>query len=373
LAPAATHWRPDILFEPSPTPTPTPTATPTPEWFHIFDVFQPIHHLWLVVVENNLAAVLNFIYIHFQGVPMLASIGAYGLAIVVLTIGIRLVLSPLQQFQLVTQRKSMLEQRKLAPEVGELRKKYKKEPQRLNTEMQKLYAEHGVNPFAGLVGCLPLIVQLPILTALYYVFTGFANNAKVAAHFVFIPNLNDNPNKHLLVHLFSGIGIPSPEYLVFPLLAAVTTYVQTKMLQMPPAPNLTEQEVQAQQMQRMMVWMSPLMIGYFALNVPAGLGLYWFIGNCVGIIQQYFVVGWGNLLPGRGKAEQPRAVDSKPRGGVRGGPDIGPKSTSNGPKGRADIGPKEMTGGSQNGARNGPQNAPKAVPPNGRNRKKKKR
>jgi hypothetical protein len=48
-----------------------------------------------------------------------------------------------------------------------------------------------------------------------------------------------------------------------------------------------------------MVWLSPLMIGYFALNVPAGLGLYWFIGNCVSIIQQSFVVGWGNVLPAR--------------------------------------------------------------------------
>jgi YidC/Oxa1 family membrane protein insertase len=225
-------------------------------------------------------------------------------------------------------------------------------------------------------------VQLPILTALYYVFTGFANSAKVAAHFLFIPNLNDNPNKHLLVHLLSGIGIPSPEYLVFPLLAAATTYVQTKMLQMPPAPNLTEQEVQAQQMQKMMVWMSPLMIGYFALNVPAGLGLYWFIGNCVGIIQQYFVVGWGNLLPGRSRAEKPASVDLKARGAARGGPDIGPKSIkSSGPKGAADIGPKGVAGGPQNGAgngpqngaRNGPQNGSRAMPQSGRNRKKKKR
>jgi YidC/Oxa1 family membrane protein insertase len=274
----------------------------------------------------------------------------------------------------------MLEQRKLAPEVGELRKKYKKEPQRLNTEMQKLYAEHGINPFAGLVGCLPLIVQLPILTALYYVFTGFAHNAKVAAHFLFIPNLNDNPNHHLLVNLVSGIGIPSPEYLVFPLLAAATTYVQTKMLQMPPAPNLTEQEAQAQQMQKMMVWMSPLMIGYFALNVPAGLGLYWFVGNCVGIIQQYFVVGWGNLLPGRWRADKPAPVDLKPRGGAKGGADIGPKSIPGGPKGAADIGPKDIAGGSQNGTRNGPQNGrngpqngSKSVPQSRRNRKKKKR
>jgi membrane protein insertase Oxa1/YidC/SpoIIIJ len=54
-------------------------------------------------------------------------------------------------------------------------------------------------------------------------------------------------------------------------------------------------------MQRTMLWISPLMIGYFALNVPAGLGLYWFIGNCVSIIQQSFVVGWGNVLPARFK------------------------------------------------------------------------
>ncbi len=348
---------------------------------HVFDVFLPVQHLWQVVFENNLAAVLNFIYVHFQAVPILSTIGAYGLAIVVLTIGIRLILSPLQQFQLTTQRKSMLEQRKLAPEVGELRKKYKKEPQKLQAEMTKLYAEHGINPFAGLVGCLPLVVQLPILTALYYVFTGFAHRATAAAHFLFIPNLNDNPNHHLLVSLVNGIGIPDPSYLVFPLLAAATTYVQTKMLQMPPAPNLTDQEAQAQQMQKMMVWMSPLMIGYFALNVPAGLGLYWFIGNCVGIIQQYFVVGWGNLLPGRTKAAKPAAVDLKPRGSLKGGPDIGPKSISRGPKGAADIGPKDIAGGfqsgtrngSQNGARNGPQNGSKAQPQSGRNRKKKKR
>lgn len=331
---------------------------------------------------NNLTAVLTFIYVHFQAVPVLATIGAYGVAIVVLTIGIRLILSPLQQFQLTTQRRSMLEQRKLAPEVGELRKKYKKEPQKLQAEMTKLYAEHGINPLAGLVGCLPLIVQLPILTALYYVFQGFAKHADGPAHFLFVPNLNDNPNHHLLVTLAGNIGIPDPSYLVFPLLAAATTYVQTKMLQMPPAPNLTDQEAQAQQMQKMMVWMSPLMIGYFALNVPAGLGLYWFIGNCVGIIQQYFVVGWGNLLPGRIKMDTPPAMGFKPRAsGIKGGPDIGPKATFGGPKGAADIGPKDIAGGSKNGSKNGPQNGTtngpqngsRGQPQSGRNRKKKKR
>jgi len=147
-----------------------------------------------------------------------------------------------------------------------------------------------------LLGCLPLIVQLPILTALYYVFTGFARSNNVIAHFLFLPNLNENPNHHLL---FSGVPIPTIAYLVFPLLAAITTLIQSRMLQMPPSPNPTDQEQQTQQMQRTMLWISPLMIGYFALNVPAGLGLYWFVGNLVSIIQQSFVVGWDNVLPSR--------------------------------------------------------------------------
>jgi YidC/Oxa1 family membrane protein insertase len=333
----------------------------------VFDIFLPVVHLWQVVFENNLAAILNFIYHQFQGVPILTTIGAYGLAIVVLTLGIRLLLTPLMLFQLTTQRKSMLEQRKLAPQVAELRKKYKKDGMRLNSEMQKLYKEHGVNPFAGLIGCLPLIVQIPILTALYYVFTTFAHGATVAAHFIFIPNLNDNPNHHVLATLpIFGIGIPTFAYLIFPLLAAATTYVQTKMLQMPPPPNPTEMEVQTQQMQKMMVWMSPLMIGYFALTVPAGLGLYWFVGNCVGIIQQYFVVGWGNLFPGRSDLGTTASADVKAvKGGS--GPKDGPKNgPGNGPESGSKIGPGS-------GPKNGPRNGPKKGPQNGRNRGKRKR
>ena len=249
--------------------------------------------------------------------PLISSIGPYGVAIIILTILIRLALAPLQQFQLVTQRKTMVEQRKLAPEVAELRKKFKKDPQKLNAEMMKLYQEHGVNPLGGLVGCLPLIVQLPILTALYYVFQGFARSAHVAAPFLFVPNLNDSPMHHLVV---SGLPIPSPEYLVFPLLAALTTFVQSKMLQQTPPPNPTEQELQTQQMQRTMVYLSPLMIGYFALQVPAGLGLYWFVGNLVSIIQQYFVVGWGNLLPKRGGEGPGQAVAVKGGNNPRPGP-----------------------------------------------------
>jgi YidC/Oxa1 family membrane protein insertase len=303
----------------------------------LFKVFQPIHDAWWAIFGVTIQTALSFIYSHVAGVPVIATIGAYGVAIIVLTIIIRVLLSPLQQFQLVTQRKTMVEQRKLAPQVAELRKKYKKDPQRLNTEMMKMYKEHGVNPLGGLVGCLPLIVQLPILTALYYVFTGFARTNHVVAHFLFVPNLNDNPATHLLI---AGIPfVPVPAYIVFPLLAAITTLIQSKMLQMPPPPNPTEQELQTLQMQRTMVIISPLMIAWFALNVPAGLGLYWFIGNCVSIIQQSFVVGWGNLWPSRAKPlpgvapAVPAANKGLPNKLPPGGParKNGPAPNANGP------------------------------------------
>jgi YidC/Oxa1 family membrane protein insertase len=284
---------------------------------------------------------LKFVYSHVVGIAALDVIGPYGVAIIILTILIRLLLAPFQQFQLVTQRKTMVEQRKLAPQMAELAKKYKKDPQRLNAERMKLMQEHGVNPFGMLYGCLPLLIQLPILSALYFVFINFAKSTNVIAHFLFVPNLNDSPIHHTLFDI-AGLGIPAFAYLVFPLLAAITTLVQSRMLQMPPSPNPTEQEQQTQQIQRTMLWVSPLMIGYFALQVPAGLGLYWFVGNLVSIIQQSFVVGWGSVLPARFKAVAggaPTTTDKGPSGGPpnksRKGPPSGPSNKPRRPKKQA--------------------------------------
>ena len=266
------------------------------------------------MIEHPLGSLLSFMYDHLVGLPFIDTIGAYGVAIIAVTILIRLALAPLQQFQLVTQRRTVAEQRKLAPQVAQLKKKFGKDTQKLNAEMMKLYQEHGVNPLGGLVGCLPLIVQIPVLTALYWVF----RNAHVGSpHFLFVPNLMAFPTQ---VPILAGLPIPAVAYLIFPLLAALTTFVQSKMLQAPAPPNPTEQEQQTQQMQRMMVVMSPLMIGYFALQVPAGLGLYWFIGNCVSIIQQYFVVGWGSLRPKGGSSPviQPKGAGPPKNGGGSG-------------------------------------------------------
>ena len=95
----------------------------------------------------------------------------------------------------------MNEQRRIAPELAALRKRYKSDPQKQQEEMMKLYKEHGVNPLSPLMGCLPALLQFPILTALYYVFTGVAHSHTVlTAHFLFIPNLNVTPLSHPLLH-----------------------------------------------------------------------------------------------------------------------------------------------------------------------------
>jgi YidC/Oxa1 family membrane protein insertase len=264
-----------------------------------------------LIFGQTISFALASLYTFFSSVPALAWIGAYGLAIVVVTIGIKLILAPLYHFQLSLSRRAMQDQRKLAPELAVIRKRYKNDPQKQQQETMKLYKEHGVNPLGSLSGCLPALLQFPILTALYYVFLGNATSQKYLAHFLFIPDLNTTPGQHPLI---PGLPIPNIIYLIIPLLAALTTFVQSRMIQQPPNPVATEQEQQAQQMTQSMQVMMPLMIMYFAVITPAGLGLYWFISNCVAIIQQYFVTGWGNLLP-KDKPSPPSKPPARPNKG----------------------------------------------------------
>lgn len=231
----------------------------------------------------------------------------------VLTIIIKLILAPLYQLQLTLSRRTMEEQRRIAPEVALIRKRHKGDSQKQQEEMMKLYREHGINPLGQLSGCLPAFLQFPILTALYWVFWGNAQHHRFLAHFLFIPDLNALPSGHPLI---PGLPIPVLPYLVVPALAAATTFVQSRMIQQPRNPAATEQEQQAQQMSQNMQVILPLMILYFSVVTPAGLSLYWFVSNCVAIIQQYFVTGWGMLVPQSGPGPEPgtqKGSSGKPR------------------------------------------------------------
>jgi len=225
---------------------------------------------------------------------VLQAIGPYGLAIIALTLIIKTVLSPLFQLQIVLMRRNMEQQRRLAPELAEIKRKFKGDTQKQQQATMELYRERGVNPLASLSGCLPMLIQYPILIALYWVFLGVAQHHTFKiVHFLWIENLNLSP----LAHHFTGLPIPTIGYLIIPVGAALTTFVQSRMMQQPKNPFATEQEQQQQQMQQSLQVMMPLFFGYITLVTPAGLGLYWFVSNCVAIIQQYFVTGWGGLRP----------------------------------------------------------------------------
>ena len=186
-----------------------------------------------------------------------ASIGIanYGLAVIILTVGIKLVLFPLTNKQL----KSMRGMQQIQPKMKELQERYKGDKETLNQKIMELYKENNVSPLGG---CLPLIIQMPIFIAFYRALMNLQFTDINHAGFLWIPN----------------IGSPDPFYIIA-LLAAGTTFAQQRL-------SITDIK---EPMQRSMLYMMPVMMGFIAVSLPAGLPLYWVTFNILGIIQQKFV------------------------------------------------------------------------------------
>jgi len=207
---------------------------------------------------NGIAAIINWMY----SLTISAHIASYGLAIILFTILLKIVLYPLT----LKQMKSMYMMQRLGPKIKEIQSKYKgKDPKKMQEKVMELYKEHNVNPLSG---CLPLLVQMPILIALFQTLRTFEYKELSHAGFLWIPNQSEMNN------LFY-FGLPIP---MLALLAAVTTFFQTRL-----TTNMQDQT------QKMMLFTMPLMIGYFAMKVPAGLALYWVTFNTLGILQQHIV------------------------------------------------------------------------------------
>jgi len=241
----------------------------------------------------------------FNAVAPLSAIGAFGLAVIITTILIRAVLFPIFNWQLRTSRRIQAEQRRVAPQISALRKKYKGEPQKLSAEMNKVYKEHGISPFSTLSGCIPALVQLPVLIGLYNAIrnaTGTLTQLHISKHFLWIDDLSQSaaPNgnwNHVLTH---------PSYLVLPLLAAVFTFAQSRMMMQPQRADMSDQERSAAAITKQMTLIFPVMIVIFGMLFPQGLAIYWVTGTMVMVLQQWYVVGWGGLKvpawwPGAGR------------------------------------------------------------------------
>lgn len=210
----------------------------------------------------------------------------FGFAIIILTVVVRLLSTPLVLRQL----KSTKAMQEMQPKLQELQKKYGKNKQKLQQEMMKVYKEAGVNP----IGCMwPMLVQFPIWIALYQsimkaLATTPENLLDLSRHLYSweIVNQTIPVNSHFL---WLDLGQPD-NTLILAILVGGTMWLQQKMTT---APSIDPRQ---QSTSRMMLLMMPLMFGMFTIMFPSGLPLFWLASNVIGIVTQYFVTGgWGYL------------------------------------------------------------------------------
>jgi len=213
---------------------------------------------------------------------------SWGFAIILFTVAIKVITFPLT----VTQIKGMQAQKDLQPKIQELQKKYGKDKEKISQEQMKLYQEAGVNPLSG---CLPMIVQMPVLFGLYSALISLGG-ALENARFFWIPDLGFpkyTDGMGWITELFQGGEyMRLVSYLILPILLMVSQYVMQKMTT---ASTPSTGEGGAAGMMGQMSTIMTLMFGFFTLQVPAGLTLYWVTSN---LLQMGQTIAVNNMQSG---------------------------------------------------------------------------
>lgn len=210
-------------------------------------------------VIDFISQVIEFFY----GLTAMAGVANYGIAIIIFTIVFKVVLFPLTYQQL----RSMQRMQMLQPKVAEIQKKYKNNPQKSQQAMMELYQKEGVNPFSG---CLPLLVQLPILYALFAAMRSF-----------FDPTQNVDVNlAHAGFLWITNLGLQDPYY-ILAVLAGAMTFIQ-QWVTMKRAGTM-------EQTQRTMLYIMPVFMGYISAQFPAGLALYWVVYSLASTAEQFCI------------------------------------------------------------------------------------
>lgn len=223
-----------------------------------YNILKEYHRNWEKIVDfgwNWIEPLSRFMLLIFIGLYKV--VPHYGMVIVIFSLLIKVIFYPLMQKQL----KSMQAMQEVQPQMNALKEKYKDDPNKLNKEMIKLYQEHKINPVSG---CLPLLIQMPIFIALYNVLrtTIYLRDAS----FLWIPDLSQNPEVTVL-------GV------ILPLAMGASMFLQQKM----------STSTAANQQQKMMMYMLPVVFTFFSFQWSTGLILYWFIQNLTTIMQQFFI------------------------------------------------------------------------------------
>jgi YidC/Oxa1 family membrane protein insertase len=200
-----------------------------------------------------------------------------GLAIITLTIIIKLILFPLSQKSI----KSQKALQDIQPKIDELKKKYKDNKEEMGKKMMDLYKEHKINPFSS---CLPLIIQLPFLLAVFRVFrNGIENNLSLVYPFIETPETIHN--------MWLGINLAERSILLA-VLAGIAQFWQAKMT-MAKKPEVktkgSKDEGMAAIMSKQMVYFMPVITVFIGLSLPGGLTLYWFLITLLTILQQTLI------------------------------------------------------------------------------------
>ena len=183
-------------------------------------------------------------------------VGNFGVSIIIVTILIKIMLLPLT----FKQDKSMKEMKKLQPELEKIKEKYANDKQMLNIKTMELYKEHKVNPLGG---CLPLLLQLPILFALF----GVLRNGIIPKDSSF---------------LWLKLSVPDPFY-VLPVLNGAVSFFQQKLMG----------SADSNPQMKNMMYIFPIMMIMFSLKMPSGLQLYWLTSSILAVVQQYFIMKKG--------------------------------------------------------------------------------
>jgi len=224
------------------------------------------------ILYQPLLNALVFLYQYLPGQD-------FGVAVIVLTLVIRFALYPL----MLTSIKSQKMLTELQPKIQEIQQRNKDNKEKQAQEMMKLYQEQKINPFGG---CLPLLLQLPILFALYRVFWhGFEPQA-MSLLYSFVPNPGViDPN-------FLGFLNLSQPSLVLAVLAGIFQFIQTKMMAPKHKPSTDKGQMSeiTGAMQKQMIYFLPLFTVMILFRLPAAIGLYWIVTAIFSIGQQYLVM-----------------------------------------------------------------------------------
>ena len=187
-------------------------------------------------------------------------VGNYGIAIIIVTVLMRIIIFPLT----LKQEKSMKKMRELQPELEKIKEKYKDNPQEYQQKTAELYRESGVNPLGG---CLPLLIQMPVFVALYWAFSGNA----IPADAKFLWFTLKQPDRLFMIGNFAFLNVG-------------VTYIQQKIMT-----SATSGQESSQQMQTML-YMMPLMMLFIFYKMPSGVTLYYLVSGALSLVQQYFIL-----------------------------------------------------------------------------------